>query len=603
MKNKYVYYEDFGAKGDGVTDDFLAFKAAHAYANENGLPVKVREGAVYYLHDNRVDGVAASIVVQTDVDWTGAEIIIDDSDIDYFDGTRRATTHMFRFTSEYEKLTWTLDNEEEAKKLRAIGAVGEKYGTTHIDLGLGYPAMLVLYNANHEVYRRSGKAYEKRGKGNPGSAQHELIVVDENGKIDPSTPFMFDYDEITRIDIIRDDIKPITVKGTTVTTRACRVNARTYITKEDGTQVTRDASYYSRGLCVNRSHTLIDGIKHVVVGEFTPDEHRAGFLGPHYQGFFSGFEANEITFKNCVMQGRRYYRIQGTYDLGGNLVNKITFDSCVQSNFWIDADGNPTEWGKGDLSMRWNDINGLRVRHCWGVGGTNFCKNMSYINSKLSRFDAHCGLYNGQIINSHLTFFAITGKGDFTVKNIHWYSSDNGQTDSSLVYMRGDYGCTWEGNVTLDNVTAHINDDFWIFFHSFGNWDYGYKCYMPNYSINNLKIVKRDSGEPVGEGFEFDVMYKYHEKYMHRETTDHTCLKRNIDLTLLELEGNFHNDNPIGRPEYIKVTNNEAGYVYKLPYDEDPESFFAETKFIYGEGEDEYYLGTNHKDTETFKFV
>ena len=603
MENKYVYYEDFGAKGDGVTDDFLAFKAAHTYANENRLPVKAKNGAVYYLHNTCVDVTASFIEVQTDVDWTGAEIIIDDSDIDYFDGTRMAMSHMFYITSEYKKQVLSIDNEEDAQKLRKIGSVGEKYGTTHIDLGLGYPAMLVIYNANHEVYRRSGKAYEKRGNGNPGSAQHELIVVDENGKIDPSTPFMFDYDELTRIDIIRDDIKPITITGTTVTTRACRVNARTQITKDDGNVANRDAGYYSRGLCVNRSHTLVDGIKHVVVGEFTPDEHRAGFLGPHYQGFFSGLEANEITFKNCVMQGRRYYRIQGTYDLSGNLVNKIVFDSCVQSNFWIDADGNPTEWGKGDLSMRWNDINGLKVRHCWGVGGTNFCKNMSYINSKLSRFDAHCGLYNGSIIDSHLTFFAITGKGDFTVRNTHWYSTDNGPTDSSLVYMRGDYGCTWDGSVILDNVTAHINDDFWIFFHGFGNWYYGYKCYMPSYDINNLKIVKRSTGEDVGEGFEFDVIHKYKDKYMHREQTFCTPLVRNIDHTWTVFDGNFNNDNPIGKPDYIKITGNDSGYVFKLPYDDDPDAFFAETKFIYGNGENEYYIGTNHKDTQTFKFV
>lgn len=603
MESKYVYYEDFGAKGDGITDDFLAVKAAHAYANENNLPVKAKNGAVYYLHNTCVDGAASFIEIRTDVDWTGAEIIIDDSDIDYFDGTNMATTHMFWITSEYEKRVLTIDNDEDSKKLRAIGAVGEKYGTTHIDLGLGYPAMLVIYNANHQVYRRSGKAYEKRGNGNPGSAQHELIVVDENGKIDPSTPFMFDYDELTRIDIIRDDIKPITIKGSVVTTKACRVNARTQITKEDGTVVNRDASYYARGICVNRSHTLVDGIRHVVVGEFTPDEHRAGFLGPHYIGFYSGYEANEITFKNCVMQGRRYYRIQGTYDLGGTLVNKITFDSCVQSNFWIDADGNPTEWGKGDLSMRWNDINGLKVRHCWGVGGTNFCKNMSYVNSKLSRFDAHCGLYNGSIIDSHLTFFAITGKGDFTVRNTHWYSTDNGQTDSSLVYMRGDYGCTWEGNVVLDNVTAHINDDFWIFFHSFGNWYYGYKCYMPNYTINNLKLVKRATGEELGAGYEFDMFIGYHEKYMHRETTDHTCLKKNINHTWTELEGNFHNDNPVGRPSYFKITGNESGYAFRLPREDDPDAFFAETKFIYGEGEEDYYLGTDHENTKTFKFV
>ncbi len=602
MEKKVVFYEDFGAKGDGVTDDFIAFRDAHAYANENKLPVKAKEGATYYLHDTLVDGVVSSIRVCTDVDWTGAEIIIDDSDIDYFDGTRRACTHMFYVSSDYEKKIMTLDNEEDAKKLRALGSIGEKYGTTHIDLGLGYPAMLVIYNSNHEVYRRSGKAYEKRGSGNPGSAQHELIVVDENGKIDPSTPFMFDYEEITRVDIIRDDIKPITIKGTTVTTRACRVNARTYITQEDGTTVKRDASYYARGMCVNRSHTVVDGVRHVVVGEFTPDEHRAGFLGPHYAGFFSGLEANEITFKNCVMQGRRYYRIQGTYDLSGNLVNKITFDSCVQSNFWIDAEGNPAEWEKGDLSMRWNDINGTRIRHCWGVGGTNFCKNMTYINSKLSRFDAHCGLYNGKIIDSCLTFFAITGKGDFTVKNTHWYSTDNGNVDSPLIYMRGDYGCTWEGSVTLDNVTAHINDDFWIFMHAFSNWNYGYKCYIPNFEINNLRILKRATGEDVGPGYEIDVMNRYKDKYMHREKTYSTPLIRNINHTWTVLEDDFTNDNPTGKPEYIKITNNEAGYLFKLPYDDDPDSFFAETKFIYGEGEDEYYIGTAHENTKTFKF-
>ncbi len=32
MENK-VYYFDFGAKGDGITNDFGAMKAAHSFAN------------------------------------------------------------------------------------------------------------------------------------------------------------------------------------------------------------------------------------------------------------------------------------------------------------------------------------------------------------------------------------------------------------------------------------------------------------------------------------------------------------------------------------------------------------------------------------------
>ena len=41
----YVTYEEFGAKGDGVTNDFPAIYAAHVYANENGLPVKANDNA------------------------------------------------------------------------------------------------------------------------------------------------------------------------------------------------------------------------------------------------------------------------------------------------------------------------------------------------------------------------------------------------------------------------------------------------------------------------------------------------------------------------------------------------------------------------------
>jgi hypothetical protein len=46
---EFVYYERFGAQGDGVTDDFEAICRAHEYANNNGLPVKANSQATYYI--------------------------------------------------------------------------------------------------------------------------------------------------------------------------------------------------------------------------------------------------------------------------------------------------------------------------------------------------------------------------------------------------------------------------------------------------------------------------------------------------------------------------------------------------------------------------
>ena len=51
-EKRYVNYEDFGAIGDGEHDDMAAIAAAHAYANANGMPVKTKEDATYYIGPN-----------------------------------------------------------------------------------------------------------------------------------------------------------------------------------------------------------------------------------------------------------------------------------------------------------------------------------------------------------------------------------------------------------------------------------------------------------------------------------------------------------------------------------------------------------------------
>ena len=70
---KYLSYEQFGAKGDGVTDDIDAIIACHEEANKTGTPIKAKDGAKYYI------AKVATATVKTDVDFGNAEFIIDDS--------------------------------------------------------------------------------------------------------------------------------------------------------------------------------------------------------------------------------------------------------------------------------------------------------------------------------------------------------------------------------------------------------------------------------------------------------------------------------------------------------------------------------------------
>lgn len=72
---RYCCYSDFGAIGDGKTDDLSAIIATREFANAHGLPVKADEGAVYYI------GSVGTAIIQTDTDWSGAAFIVDDREV------------------------------------------------------------------------------------------------------------------------------------------------------------------------------------------------------------------------------------------------------------------------------------------------------------------------------------------------------------------------------------------------------------------------------------------------------------------------------------------------------------------------------------------
>ncbi len=653
----FLTYEDFGAKGDGKTDDFEALYKTHVEANKNQQSVKAKSNAKYYIKENKYNGSATYIPIRTNTDWSGATIIIDDKDLDMFDKElkKMGNKNIFEVESDYPVVTI----RDEAI-IDAVLANGLNRSTTKIDLGLGYPAMIVPYNASHYIYRRSG--YTTR----TGQEMHEVIVIDKDGNVDltsdSKTPIMFDYNDLDYILVYRLDIEPITIKGGTVN----HIGNRTDSEYQDAEGHDVQAGYVQRGLNVRRSFTTVDGLVHNIENEVSPKEYaEQGLQPPPYSGFFYAASATNITFKNCVMTSRRYYAVQGTYDFGANAVNKVVLDGCTQSNFWViyDEENDKIIPAERDTpgampSMASITVSGVSMKMHWGLGGTNYCKNMEYLNSTISRYDAHAGLYNGKVINSTVNYLSLTGNGDFIVENVDWFSEGTHPNGSSIFHLRSDYGSTWEGEIKVKDLRAYAytSAPTYLYMHTYQNWYYGYKAHMPSLSLDNLDIYDIDSSKPIAPntpvyllqssvaneaGMHLSETKRYSPKYPYLDLNNDGKVDDLEDVEydsklIYTYQGGYtdssskKNLNPIGPPAYIKITGNDGvddngdgvpdgGYIFVVTkthgaadtYDagETPEpgvatdgGFFGRTKFYYGNGENEYYRGTNHTGTQTFRF-
>ncbi len=509
METPVVKYSDFGAVGDGVTNDFFAIKAAHDYANKKGYSVVAEEGAVYYI--SKTEG--ATITIMTDTDWCGAEFIIDDTGIAVSSPERTAS--IFTVAPSNAISTYTPDNNSAiGKALTAINSAGgiDKSSFTKLDLGLGYPALVYLINGNHKCYIRYGV------NENAGSAQRELVLIDEEGNVDPSTPLLFDYSEITSIQVVPINEASIRVGNGSIRTIA--------------NGAPRQYTYYSRNILVNRSNTTLYGISHTIEGE--------GDTGAPYSGFITVSNSNNVTIRDSVVSAHKAYKLEGndkntmgTYDLSFGNANNVVCYNVTMHNFFAEGTETPS-------------VNA----GFWGVMGSNYCKNLTYDSCKLTRFDAHCGTYNATIRNSDVATLTLIGGGLFTIEDSTVYTD----TRSYLVGLRSDYGSTWNGEFVIKNVvaktsSAYSSSSLALINGSFTNWNFGYSCYMPStVTVDNFKVsaasvknISLANGTITNEGVSGD-------------TYDGT-----------------ENLNPYAVTEELIVKNNKAGYIYTLP------SAFTET--------------------------
>ena len=446
---KTVCYEDFGAVGDGKTDDFDAIARAHAYANENGLDVVTDGTKTYYIGDTGIGEKEnkPAIKIKTNVNWGTTKFIIDDSFITVDMPARYSV--IFTVVRDSAPEHFSIENDTPNGAIKRINEEGGiKTSATKLDLGLGYPAMLKVVDENKKVYIRYG------ANKNNGGSQAEIVCVDENGNIAPDTPFLIDYEGVTSISAYRMDDTPITIRGGVFTTIA--------------NQAMEDYRYYQRNFVISRSNVTVDGMVYNIEGE--------GEHGDPYSAFLSFSYAVNVLIENCTFQAHKYYWCvgagggapvgMGTYAIGAGWGNNIVWRNCIQSNFFAD-DGKSYRSG------------------IWGIMGSSYCKNLAYEGCVLSRFDAHAGVYNARIVDSKVVHFRIIGGGDMLIENTEIFNN-------TIAAMREDYGSTWKGDITIKNVTVHNSGEANLLYGLWYNHDFGYPTYVPEtVVIDGLKLTNK----------------------------------------------------------------------------------------------------------------
>ena len=423
----YVLYSDFGAKGDGVTNDIGAIVRAHAEANKTGARVRADRGATYYI------GAADSgAVVQTDTDWTGASFLIDDSGVPL----EKRSVAIFNVTPK-------------AASVSAAGLTSLRAGQENIGLKPGVPAVVLVTNDKVRRYIRLGLNQDS------GFVQSEVFLVDADGNVDPTTPIQWDYDTITSVKILPANEETLTLTGGTFTTVA-------------NTQPSNGSTFYTRGISITRSNVVLDGMKHYVTGEGTD--------GAPYFGILFTQNCANITVKNCTFTAHKlYYNIgsagqrvgQGTYDISPFMTMNLTFENCTQTTDILDS----AYWGiiatNGCKNITLDGCNFSRFdahRGAWNVTIKNSTLGYQGINmiGGGTMTVENSTVYGKNFVDLRLDYGS-TWDGDLIIRNCTWYPNQGKAVSGTVTLIGGSYD------------TLH---------------DFGYECYMPHtITIDGLTVM------------------------------------------------------------------------------------------------------------------
>lgn len=415
-----VTYEMFGAVGDGVTDDLPAIVAAHAHANEKGLPVRSRADATYHLGTR-----ALTAIIQTNTDWNTSRFIIDDSR-----GVQDHKRALFEVRSRLapEKLA--------IKRLTA--------GQPRLDVRPAHDCLVLVENERQRRFIRRGLNQ------NNGTPQQEVFILRRDGTIEGAIEW--DYETVTRVEARPIDPEPLVIRGGVFTQVANQMK------QEVG------YNYWGRNIEISRSNTEVDGLTLQITGE--------GEFGHPYNGFLRAEQVANITFRNCRIDGHKVYSTigsagrpvpMGTYGYRADLVVNFRMLHCRMANSIHDR----TRWGVATS----NFIKNVLVEDCvlsrmdvhMGVSGGYVIRRTTLGHQGLKAIGRGQLLLEDSAVHadSLIEFrsdYGSTWNGDVIVRHSRWVLPADVRARPAVFSMQNDgqhdfgYPCSMPRTILIDGL-------------------------------------------------------------------------------------------------------------------------------------------------------
>ena len=419
---KILYYSDFGAVGDGVTDDMEAIVRTHEAANKAGVGVCADSNAVYYI-----GGANRTAIIQTPTDWRGAKFIIDDTEVE-----------------DSGNILFKVMSKQAPVEISAIQSFKKNQG--QLDIRLPYDALMYAVNKNVVLYKREGLNV------NQGEAQSDVFILRKDGLIDGDCAPVWDFDEVSALTAYPIDDEVLTIRGGFFTTLANRAK--------------NEYRYFFRGITVMRSRVVFDGIIHTVEKE---SDH-----GSPYNGFITFNRCTDCVVQNAEFTAHRTYTTigsaglpvqMGSYDLLANYSVNLLYKNCRQLNDICDT----RFWGIFSS-------NGCKNITMDGVVFSRFDAHKGTVNPVIKNStighmgikligSGTCLLENTKVLGSHFVEFrpdyGSTWDVEIIIRNCEYTPLNLAQRGTLLFHTwysgQHDFGypCFMPRKITIDGLVIH----------------------------------------------------------------------------------------------------------------------------------------------------